>query len=119
MFAAEQQLEAAVRKADAGELDGLLQQLDDCLVFGSDLLQEETAALMRFRTLEARAAATVISPLLAGPVADQLELLRGMLRRLDGGLYPLASFHVDFEQQVLRLEVLLSWQDMVEVVHAG
>jgi hypothetical protein len=61
----------------------------------------------------------VTSPLLAGPIADRLEVLRGMLRRLDAGTYPLASFHVDFEKQLMRLDVLLAWQDLVDEHHAG
>lgn len=113
------QLATSVQAADVAGFDDLMQQVDDCLVFGEDLLREETAALLRFRDLEERARTSELSPLLAGPVSDQLELLRGMLRRLDGGLYPLASFHVDFEQQVMKLDVLLSWQDMVEVHHGA
>jgi hypothetical protein len=113
------QLAVAVRTVEREDFETLMQQLDDCLVFGEDLLKEETAALLRFRELEDRTCEATVSPLLAGPIADQRDLLRGMLRRLDGGLYPLASFHVDFEQQLLKLEVLLSWQDLVEVHHAG
>lgn len=91
-------------------LDGLLGQIEVCLEFGHDVLKEETLALQRFRALEARSGQQALAPLLRAPVEDALEVLRAMVHRLVGGLYPLASFHADFEREAARLETLLTWQ---------
>lgn len=92
------------------EFNQVLRELDVTLEFGRDVMNEETEALRRYENLMLRLSGLELSPLLRGPVADVVETLRGLLSRLNAGLYPLADFHHAFEAEAQRLEALLAWQ---------
>jgi hypothetical protein len=99
---------------DLASAQTLIAQVEACLAFGHEVVREETLTLHRFQDLEDRVHRATPNPLLECNLDDALGLLRGMLTRLHGGMYPPASFHRDFAGEAARLELLLSWQTVLD-----
>lgn len=92
------------------EFEMALKELEVTLDFGREVIREESDSLRRYEALCRRVDVTRLAPILRGPAVDLLETLRGLLHRLDTGMYPLADFHHAFDEVADRLDALLAWQ---------